>query len=128
MKKRFIMTCGLPGVGKSANIKEETNGIDKFVVISTDAIRAELCGDPSDQSHNKEVFELAHSRIKEFLNSEQYILNPINETVDFAYCCSHHKESSFVSLHPPIISTLWATIFKKKGKLKLNRLSNGRAR
>ena len=62
--------CGLPSCGKSTYIKKETNGIDKFVVISTDAIRAELCGDPSDQSHNKEVFELAHSRIKDFLNSE----------------------------------------------------------
>lgn len=72
MKKRFIIVSGLPSSGKSTYIKKETNGINRFVVISTDAIRAELCGDPSDQSHNKEVFELAHSRIKEFLNSDCY--------------------------------------------------------
>lgn len=46
--------------------------MDRFVVISTDAIRAELCGDPSNQSHNKEVFELARLRIKEFLNCDRY--------------------------------------------------------
>lgn len=69
---KFIMVCGLPGCGKSTYIKEKTKEMDRFVVISTDAIRAELCGDPSNQSHNKEVFELAHSRIKEFLNSERY--------------------------------------------------------
>lgn len=72
MKKRFIMMCGLPGCGKSTYIKKETKGINRFAVISTDAICAELCGDTSDQSHNKEVFELTHSRIKEFLNSDRY--------------------------------------------------------
>lgn len=70
--KKFIMVCGLPGSGKSTYIKEKTKEMDRFVVISTDVIRAELCGDSSNQSHNKEVFELAHLRIKEFLNSERY--------------------------------------------------------
>lgn len=70
--KNFIMVCGLPGCGKTTYIKEETREMDRFVVISTDAIRAELYGDPSNQSHNKEVFELAHLRIKEFLNCDRY--------------------------------------------------------
>ena len=70
--KKFIMVCGLPDSGKSAYIKEKTREMDRFVVISTDAIRAELCGDPSNQSHNKEVFELARLRIKESLNCDRY--------------------------------------------------------
>lgn len=70
--KKFIMVCGLPGCGKSTYIKEKTKEMDRFVVISTDAIRAELCGNPSNQLRNKEVFELAHLRIKEFLNSDRY--------------------------------------------------------
>lgn len=72
MRKRFVMMCGLPGCSKSTIIEEETREKDRFVVISTDAIRTELCGDPADQSRNKEVFELAHSRIKKSLNSDEY--------------------------------------------------------
>ena len=38
------------------------------VLISSDNIREELCGDASDQSKNSQVFELAHKRIEESLS------------------------------------------------------------
>lgn len=63
---KLIMMVGISGSGKSyyANkIAEKENG----VVFSSDALRAELYGDENDQSHNQEVFNELHKRIRNHL-------------------------------------------------------------
>ena len=59
---KLIILCGLPGSGKSfyaENYKAVDDAFCKdFTVIhSSDAIRAELFGDPSFQGDNAKVFE-----------------------------------------------------------------------
>lgn len=63
---------GISGSGKSTiaqkllqSLLSNDNGT---VLISSDNIREELCGDASDQSKNSQVFELAHKRIEESLS------------------------------------------------------------
>lgn len=67
----FVM-IGISGSGKSTiaqkllqSLLSNDNGT---VLISSDNIREELCGDASDQSKNSQVFELAHKRIEESLS------------------------------------------------------------
>ena len=63
---KLIMMVGISGSGKSyyANkIAEKENG----VVFSSDTLRAELYGDENDQSHNQEVFNELHKRIRNHL-------------------------------------------------------------
>lgn len=63
---KLIMMVGVSGSGKSyyANkIAEKENG----VVFSSDALRAELYGDENDQSHNNEIFNELHRRIRKHL-------------------------------------------------------------
>lgn len=63
---KLIMMVGISGSGKSyyANkIAEKENG----VVFSSDALRGELYGDENDQSHNNEVFNELHRRIRNHL-------------------------------------------------------------
>lgn len=62
----MTMMVGLPASGKSTYAKEiakENNAI----VLSSDAIRWELFGDETDQSHNQKVFQELHKRAKEWL-------------------------------------------------------------
>jgi predicted kinase len=54
----LIITVGIPGCGKSTWAE-----MQNAEVVSSDAIREELCGDPTDQSRNSEVFALFHARI-----------------------------------------------------------------
>lgn len=61
----LYMTVGLPGSGKSFFCEEMKE--KGFQIHSSDAIRKELLGDESDQSHPEEVFDLLHRRIKEDL-------------------------------------------------------------
>lgn len=67
----FIM-IGISGSGKSTiaqKLLQSLNSNDNCtVLISSDNIREELCGDASDQSKNSQVFELAHKRIEESLS------------------------------------------------------------
>lgn len=63
---KCIVMVGVSGSGKSyhANkIAEKENG----VVFSSDALRGELYGDENDQSHNNEVFNELHRRIRNHL-------------------------------------------------------------
>jgi predicted kinase len=61
VKPLMIVMCGLPASGKSTY----ANGLDpdKFVVVSTDAIRKELNGSESDQANPQAVFDTAYERI-----------------------------------------------------------------
>jgi len=55
------MLVGISGSGKSTYAKLLEK--DGFIVLSSDAIRLELYGDESDQSHNEQVFAELHKRI-----------------------------------------------------------------
>lgn len=67
----FVM-IGISGSGKSTIAQRLLQSINsdnsRTVLISSDNIREELCGDASDQSKNSQVFELAYSRINDSLS------------------------------------------------------------
>lgn len=70
---KLIMMVGISGSGKSyyANkIAEKENG----VVFSSDALRGELYGDENDQSHNNEVFNELHRRIRNHLREGKVVI------------------------------------------------------
>lgn len=56
---------GPTGAGKTTLAEEHWN---RDMIVSSDRIREELLGDPSDQSKNNEVFEVFHSLIKRRLD------------------------------------------------------------
>lgn len=65
----FYMLIGLPGSGKSYFIDNCMRLYDHTVVVSTDAIRAELFGSEEDQQNPDLVFSTARKRIKEALSN-----------------------------------------------------------
>ena len=58
----LYMMVGVPGSGKSY-LAQSLN----CPVVSSDAIRGELFGDENDQTHNQEVFNEVHNRIRRHL-------------------------------------------------------------
>ena len=62
----MTMFCGLPASGKSTYAEKLAKETDA-IVLSSDAIRWELFGDETDQSHNQKVFQELHKRTKEWL-------------------------------------------------------------
>lgn len=64
----LVALMGIPGSGKStlaAAISQTLTGWgDSVVVLCPDDIREEVTGSASDQSRNREVFELAHDRLR----------------------------------------------------------------
>lgn len=66
-----LVLVGPSGSGKSTFAKTlvERGVVDAGAVIATDEIRAELCGDASDQSRNDEVFALRHQRLLDRLSA-----------------------------------------------------------
>ena len=72
-KPVLVMMCGLAGSGKSTlahSMAEEINA----TVISSDALREEMFGDITDQTHNSEVFNELHRRTKEYLISGRNVI------------------------------------------------------
>ena len=66
-KPRLVIMVGISASGKSTIAKQLAEK-ENAIIISSDAIRAELCdGNVSDQSKNEEVFRLYHKRIRENL-------------------------------------------------------------
>ena len=59
----LVMLMGLSGSGKST-LAEEYAKLSGGKVFSSDKIREELFGDENDQTHNGEVFNELHKRIK----------------------------------------------------------------
>ena len=62
MSAVFYMMVGVAGSGKSFIARDLG-----CPIVSSDAIRAELFGSEEDQSHNGEVFNELHKRIKNYL-------------------------------------------------------------
>ena len=69
---RFFLTkstllnimVGPSGAGKTNLINESFKDIDNNIVISSDDIRAQLCGDFKDQTRNADVFYALHELVK----------------------------------------------------------------
>lgn len=74
MKPKLIFMVGLSASGKSTIAKELAKKED-CIIISSDAIRGEICdGGVSDQSKNEEVFKIFHRRIRENLSAGQNVI------------------------------------------------------
>ncbi len=72
---------GIPGSGKDYYIDHNCVRQDSDVVISSDAIRAEL-GDVNDQSQNEEVFKILYNRLGRHLQRGDNIwFNATNVTI-----------------------------------------------
>lgn len=72
IKQKIYATIGISGSGKStwANKFSEENDIP---IVSSDAIREEL-GDINDQSQNKKVFQIFHSRVARHLDEGKSVI------------------------------------------------------
>ena len=64
--KKIIMGVGIPGSGKTAVLKSFAQK-NSYTYICPDEIRFALTGDSSDQTKNREVWDLAYSRTEEAL-------------------------------------------------------------
>ncbi len=69
-----VLAMGPSGSGKSTTLKTYASDIRPTTWISLDDIRAELTGDPSDQSKNNEVVALSRERLRDALRAEHQIL------------------------------------------------------
>lgn len=69
-KPRLTLLCGLSASGKSQHTSIVANNRNsECIILSTDAIRANICGSVEDQSKNKEVFQTFHSLIVKYLKN-----------------------------------------------------------
>ena len=67
MVPKLITLIGVSGVGKSTFAKQLKDAGEIDLIISSDALRAELFGDENEQSRNNELFNELHNRIREAL-------------------------------------------------------------
>lgn len=67
MTPKVYIMVGCCGSGKSTVAKSIAQEVEDTVVVSTDAIRKELCDDVNDQRKNREVFQLAFSLLNMYL-------------------------------------------------------------
>lgn len=72
-KPMLTVMMGLSGSGKSTVARTEL-ATENTVIISSDDIRGEICGDVSDQSKNDEVFKLFHQRIRRNLEQKKDVI------------------------------------------------------
>ena len=66
---KLIMLVGFPGSGKTTFANKSG-----FIVHSSDELRKELYGDVNDQSHNTELFQELHKRIKYDLSNGRNVV------------------------------------------------------
>lgn len=72
-RTELIVMCGLSASGKSTIAKELAVKHDA-AIVSSNAIRKEICGTVTDQSKNEEVFKIFHNRIREYLSKGQSVI------------------------------------------------------
>jgi predicted kinase len=78
----FILPYGIPGSGKSTWIENLIREV-RFMVVSPDKIRQEMCGDISDHSKEKEVWKKVFTLIQDCLISgKDVILDATNLKID----------------------------------------------
>lgn len=69
-KPRLTLLCGLSASGKSQHTNIVANNLNnEYIILSTDTLRAHMCGTVEDQSKNKEVFQTFHSLIAKYLKN-----------------------------------------------------------
>ena len=69
----FVMYVGLPGSGKSHHARMYALQ-NKAVIVSSDAIRAELWGDEAVQGDPSKVFRIARCRIRDLLQEGKNVI------------------------------------------------------
>jgi predicted kinase len=79
MTPKLLVPIGIAGCGKSTWIRSinqtlKNLDLDEFLIVSPDLIRKELTGSISDQTKNKEVFELAYKRTAHFINLRRDVI------------------------------------------------------
>lgn len=81
-KPKLYIMIGISASGKSTIAKQIAER-DNCIIVSSDAIRGEICeGGVSDQSKNEEVFRIFHRRIKEnLLKGNNVIADATNITI-----------------------------------------------
>ena len=81
-KPKLYIMIGISASGKSTIAKQIAER-DNCIIVSSDAIRGEICeGGASDQSKNEEVFRIFHRRIKEnLLKGNNVIADATNITI-----------------------------------------------
>lgn len=70
----FIMLIGLSGCGKTTWSECFIRDRPEFVIHSSDAIRKELFGEENDQTHNTEVFNELHKRVRRDLAASKSVI------------------------------------------------------
>ncbi len=65
--------CGISGSGKSTHAISYSL-IHGTPVVSTDNIRQDYFGDANDQTHNKQVFQIARELIRDYLTSDSDVI------------------------------------------------------
>ena len=86
VKPTLWVLVGLSGSGKSTVASQIAKYNQNTVIISTDAIREELCGNCEDQRRNKDVFNIFYKRIlKNLKNNKNVIADATNITVASRY-------------------------------------------
>lgn len=72
-KPKLFLMVGLSASGKSAIAKGLAEDY-KAVIVSSDVIREEICGNVSDQSKNEEVFKIFHKRVRKYLHEKRNVI------------------------------------------------------
>ena len=72
-KPKLFLMVGLSASGKSTIAKGLAED-HKAVIVSSDAIREEICGNVFDQSKNEEVFKIFHKRIRKYLYEKRNVI------------------------------------------------------
>lgn len=72
-KPKLFLMVGLSASGKS-NIAKGLAEDYKAIIVSSDDIREEICGNVSDQSKNEEVFKIFHKRIRKYLHEKRNVI------------------------------------------------------
>ncbi len=116
----LLFLVGIPASGKSTFVSTVK---DNYIIVSPDEIRKELTGNISDQTKNKEVWDLAKKRVNKALSSgDNVILDATN--------VSSNNRKRFVLGLPP--HKLQAKIFNSDPETSYKRiqedLKNGKSR
>ena len=73
-RPKLVLLVGIPGSGKTTYSEKYIKEHPGAVHLSSDKIRAELCGNEATQGDNNEVFSLMQSRAIEALNNGQSVV------------------------------------------------------
>lgn len=105
---RFFMMVGLPGSGKSYYAAEMVKNGEADIVVSSDAIRAELYGDESIQGNPSEVFAKVENDVVAALNNSKNVImdaTNINSKRRRAFLKTLRRRCPAFSAHCIVVAT-----------------------